>query len=94
MGQVKSMDRQSVRIPCEVEVVKCRDRPNNPKLSIHVNIGSVSLGSVFFDERYDDGKFWVLDDPRHRFTSRKEAVDNLFERIGMKHPSGLGSDTE
>ena len=92
MGQGYSMDRQSVRLPCEIDVVQCRDRPGDTHLSIHLGIGKVRLGHVFFDERYDDGKLWVLVVNNQcipeRFVSQDEAVDAMFSRIGLERPAG------
>ena len=92
MGQVLSMDRQSVRFPCEIELAKCRERPNDTHLSFHLKIGKVSLGHVYFDDRYDDGKFWIAVNVSkrspERFVSQEEAVDEMFSRIGLERPIG------
>ncbi len=91
MGQVCSMERHSVRFPCEIDVVRCRDRPSDKHLSMHLSIGKVRLGHLFFDERYDDGKFWVSvvnDRSLERFVSQDEAIDAMFSRIGLERPAG------
>ena len=84
---------KTIRIPCEVEITQCLDRPNQTTApSIHCRIGNVCLGHVFFDDRYDDGRFWIADNGKHRpprFVSQKEAVDFVCHRLELECPAGF-----
>ena len=47
---------------------------------------------MYFDDRYDDGKFWIAVNVSkrspERFVSQEEAVDEMFSRIGLERPIG------
>ncbi len=89
-ARVQRFVRQTVRVPCAIEAVKCLDHPDCDTVpAIHLRIGEANLGHVFFDDRYDDGKHWILNDHRKRFEKQKEAVDSAFQRLGLQCPAGF-----
>jgi len=53
-------------------------------------IGKRSLGGIEFDNRWNDGRRWILDDDRgsmQRFSSRNEAVKAFFDGLDLEVPS-------
>ncbi len=63
-----------------------------------LSVGTVAIGSIYFESRCDDGKQWVMDDFKTswpsmpRFASIDHATNAICSRIGLTPSEELLSE--
>lgn len=91
----RASDGSSVAVPATVTVREIQGTASlGRNRELLFSIGPMVLATVIFDNRYDDGAFYVvLDDrsrsERKRFHTKGEAAVHVFSRLGLECPSGF-----